>query len=214
MSVATLIGGALKTRQTGAREAQTASVELPEKLYPARVQLTAKLSEFERACSDLSDYQAKSARAERDEQEALDNAQLSESQAADSISRAQNLKAVYSSRTANKEKVIAALSGELTSAIGQANSELQGLVNREVDRRREILSARVLAAAGVADTSRPGVAPAVADLLDYSEPIERIKALEPSPVIQTAGNREILVQAAKDALAKHERVIGEAGKTI
>lgn len=98
--------------------------------------------------------------------------------------------------------------------IGQANSELQGLVNREVDRRLEILSARVLAAAGVADTSRPGVAPAVADLLDYSEPIERIKALEPSPVIQTAGNHEILVQAAKDALAKHERVIAEAGKTI
>ena len=85
------------------------------------------------------------------------------------------MKAVYSSRTANKEKAIAALSSELTSVIGQANSELQGLVNREVDRRREILGARVLAAAGVADTTRPGVAPAVADLL----------------------------QAAKDALAKH-----------
>ena len=91
---------------------------------------------------------------------------------------------------------------------------MQGLVNKEADRRREILGARVLAAAGATDTTRPGLAPAVADVLDYSEPIERIKALEPSPVIQTAGNHEILVQAAKDALAKHERVITEAGKTV
>jgi hypothetical protein len=212
MSVATLIGGTLKTRQTCAREAQTARVELPEKTTRGR--LVAMLGEFEGACSELSDYAARAERARIDADRAMEDAGLTETEAAEKIQTFQLQGNVYKARQAQREKAIASLSKELTSAIGQANSELQGLVNREVDRRREILGARVLAAAGVADTSRPGLAPALADLLDYSEPIERTKALEPSPVIQTAGNHEILVQAAKDALAKHERVIAEAGKRI
>jgi hypothetical protein len=211
MSTQTLVAP-IKARPGAVGAQQTASVELPEKT--ARGRLASKLSEFERACSELSDYAARAERARIDADRAMEDAGLTETEAAEKIQTFQLQGNVYKARQAQREKAIASLSSELTTAIGQAGSELQGLVNREVDRRREIIGARVLAAAGVADTTRPGVAPVLADLLDYSEPIERIKALEPSPVIQTAGNHEILVQAAKDALAKHARVIAEAGTKV
>ena len=204
MSTATL------TKPRAQEAAEPSKAVPPAQIYPARLQLTAKISEFEMALANLEDYRSKAARAQRDEEEALDNGKLTEGQAADSISRAQNLKAVYSSRTANKEKAIAALSSDLTNVIRQSHSELQGLVNREVERRREVIGARVLEVAGATDTNRPGLKPALADLLDYSEPILRVRALAPRPLITLSGNSESLVQSSKDVLEKYTAVIAEA----
>jgi hypothetical protein len=155
MSVATLVAGALKTRQPGAREAERPSVELPEKT--ARGRLVTKLSEFERACSELDDYKARAERARIDADRAMEDSQLSETEAAERIQTFQLQGNVYKARQGQREKAIATLSGELTTAIGQAGRELQGLVNREVDRRREIIGARVLEVAGATDSPFPGL---------------------------------------------------------
>jgi hypothetical protein len=185
MSVATLVAGALKTRQPSAREAERPSVELPEKT--ARGRLVTKLSEFERACSELDDYKARAERARIDADRAMEDSQLSETEAAERIQTFQLQGNVYKARQGQREKAIATLSGELTTAIGQAGRELQGLVNREVDRRREIIGARVLEVAGATDSPFPGLKPALADLLDHSEPILRVQALAPGPLLSLSG---------------------------
>jgi hypothetical protein len=206
MSTATL----MKARPAGPREAEEPSMALPPaQIYPARIRLTAKLSEFERALADVEDYRGKAARALCDEQEALESTNLSESEAALAISRAQNVKSIYASRTANKEKAITALSGELSKAISDANCELRGLINIEVDRRRGIISARVLEAIEAID--RPHRAVVVAELLRYSGPIERILVLGPAPLTSMPGNNDYLVGQARDTLKKFETMIAEGG---
>jgi hypothetical protein len=199
-----------KPRPGGAQEAEEPFRALPPaQIYPARVKLASKLSEFERALADVEDYKAKAARAQRDEEEALDNVRMSESEAVLTISRSQNTKSVYASRTQNKEKAITAMSGELSKAISEANCELRGLINTEVDRRRGIISARVLEAIEAID--RPHRAVVVAELLRYSGPIERILVLGPAPLTSMPGNNDYLVGQARDTLKKFETMIAEGG---
>jgi hypothetical protein len=205
----------VKARPSGAREAEAPSKAAPPaQIYPARVQLTAKLSEFERACSELDDYKARAERARIDADRAMEDPDLTESEAAERIQTSQLQGNIYKARQAQREKAIATLSSDLTSVIGQANSELQGLVIREVDRRREIIGARVLAAAGATDTSRPGLKPALADLLDYSEPILRVQALAPRSLLTLSGSPENLTQSSKDVLEKYTAVMAEAATKV
>jgi hypothetical protein len=134
MSVATLVGGAIKTRQAATREAERVSVELPEKT--ARGRLVAKLSEFERACSELDDYKARAERARIDADRAMEDSQLSETEAAERIQTSQLQGNIYKARQAQREKAITALSTELSKAINGGTNELQGLVSAEVTRAR------------------------------------------------------------------------------
>jgi chromosome segregation ATPase len=205
----------VKVRVSSAQETEEPSRAVPPaQIYPARVQLTSKLSEFEKAISELDDYKARAERARIDADRAMEDPQLSETEAAERIQTSQLQGNIYKARQAQREKAIAALSSDLTNVIRQANSELQGLVNREVERRREIIGARVLEVAGATDTSRPGLKPALADLLNYSEPILRVQALAPRPLITLSGNSESLVQSSKDVLEKYSAVIAEAARTI
>jgi hypothetical protein len=144
----------------------------------------------------------------------MEDAGLTETEAAERIQTFQLQGNVYKARQTQREKAIAVLSGELTNAIGQANRELQGLVNKEVDRRREIIGARVLEVAGATESNRPGVAPALADLLDYSEPILRVQALAPRSLLGLSGNSESLVQSSKDVLEKYTAVMAEAATKV
>jgi hypothetical protein len=211
MSATTLV----KPRPGGAQEAERPVAEPPEKLHPARATLATKLAELEKALSDLADYEAKSARAERDEQQALDNAKLSESEAADAISRAQSLKAVYKSRTANRQQVIAALSKEVSEALRLANGELTQLVNAERERREVIFGDRVVAALEVGNAVNPSrLKYELAGVLQFCGPIQLIQALAPSTGIVTPGNAEGLVSIARDTLGKFERVIAESGRKL
>jgi hypothetical protein len=199
--------------RAGAQASQTASVELPTaQIYPARIRLTAKLSEFERALADLEDYRGKAARALCDEQEALESTKLSESEAALAISRSQNVQSIYASRTANKEKAIVTLSSELATAINATAGELRGLVNQEVARRREIIGARVLEALEAVDS--PHRAPALAEMLQFSGPIVRVVRLTPAYQITTPGNNDALMQTAKDVLSKFGIAVAAAGENL
>jgi hypothetical protein len=202
-----------KARHTGPQEAREASTALPPaQIYPARVRLTTKLAELERALADLEDYRGKAARAECDEQEALDNVKLSESEAALAISRAQNVKSIYASRTKNKEVALTTLSGELAKAINETAGELRGLVNAEVQRCREIIGARVLEALEAVDS--PHRAPILAEMLQFSGPIQRVQRLTPPYQTATVGNNEALVQTAKDVLSKFGIAVTAAGETL
>jgi hypothetical protein len=186
--------------------------EVPEPIYPARGRLTGKLMEFERAIADLEDYKARAERARIDGDRAMEDAESTESQAAAEISRCQNEQNVYRARQAQREKAITTLSGELAAAINATAGELRGRVNLEVQRRREIIGARVLEAIEAVDS--PYRAPAVAEILQFSGPIQRVLRLNPSFQIATVGNNEALVQTAKDVLSKFGVAVAAAGETI
>ena len=166
MSVATLIGGALKTRQAGAREAQTASVELPEKTACGR--LADRLTQFQQACSDLDGYKAKAARAAIDEDRAMADEQLSETQAAETIAKARSLKDTYQARISNREKALTKLFGELENAIVEAQQEYRPLHMAELNRVEEILIERVCAGIKADPTTRALFE--WDELLKFSEP--------------------------------------------
>ena len=181
-------------------------------MYPGRVKLAAKVAEFERAEHDLEDYRAKSARAQRDEAEALESTQLDEAQAAEAIGRAQNLRRVYLSRTQNKEKAREAFKPELAAAINAAVGELRALVNQEVTRRKEIVTTRVLEAIE-AIGGGPRRQMALEHILEYSGPVQRVTALGWDSHIYSKDETGLL-QTAKSILEKFGQVIVEGGKAI
>jgi hypothetical protein len=176
------------------------------------VKLSAKLAEFERAEADLEDYKARAARATVDEDRALEDQQLSESEVAERISKAQNERNVYKARQTQREKAITALGAELASAINECSGELRLLVNREVIRRKRIITERVLAALEpVAGGARRQMA--LEQLLEFSGPVQLVMVLGPAPYIYTARDTG-LDHTAKDILEKFEKMIAEGAKKI
>lgn len=202
-----------KARPSGANERRGPSEQLPPAvIYPAKQSLAIKAAEFERAEQDLEDYRAKTARAQRDESEALESAQLSEQEAAEAIGRAQNLRNVYLSRTASKEKAIAALTPELASAINAAGAEFRGLQGQELHKRKEIITARVLEKIEpVADGSRRDQA--IALLLEHSGPVQKIVALGWVSHIYTKDDTGLLL-TARALLEKFDQLTVEMGREI
>jgi hypothetical protein len=200
-----------KPREAAPQEAPRASImESPAHLYPARVRLTAKLSELQKALEDLEDYKSRAELAGLEATRAMEDSALSETEAAEKIQTQQLARNVYQARQAQREKAISALSAELKTAIGQASMELQGLVNQETARRVEIIGMRILTALDPRD--EPGLKPALSKLLDYSLPIVRIRSLAPSPVV--LNTHEYLVQAARDNLNKFAHVLAASEEKI
>jgi hypothetical protein len=202
-----------KASKASAHEALEPSRALPpEHIYPARVKLASKLSEFELALADLDDYKGRAERARIDEDRAMEDQGLSETEAAEKIQTSQLQRNVYKARQTQREKAIVALAAELATAINATAGELRGLVNQEVARRREIIGARVLEALEAVNS--PHRAPVLAQMLEFSGPIQRVLRLNPAYQITTPGNNENLVQTAKDLLSKFSVATTAAGETI
>lgn len=196
----------LEGPQTGIGERGGASVEIAP-IYPARMKLSAKVAEFERAEADLEDYRGKAARAQRDEAEALESPELSEEQAAQAIARAQSLRSVYLSRTQNKEKALEAFKPELAASLNAASGELRQVVNLEVQRRKEIVTTRVLEAIeAIGGGARREMA--LAQLLEFSGPVQQVAVLGPAPYIYTK-NDSGLGASAKAILEEFEQLTVE-----
>ena len=102
-----------KTRPGGAREAQTASVELPEAVNPAKKRLAEMLTAYDKATLDLADARSHLARAESDEAAALDS---SGDDADDRIAVAIRSKAIYTARVTNREASQAKQAAELSKS--------------------------------------------------------------------------------------------------
>ena len=203
----------LEGSKTGAQERQKTSDAIPrEPIYPARVKLAAKAAEFERAEADLEDYRGKAARAQRDETQALESTELSEEQAAQAISRAQNLRSVYLSRTQNKEKALEALAPELAAALNESVGELRQVVNLELQRRKGIVTARVLESIeAIGGGARREMA--IGQLLEFSGPVQRVAVLGPAPYIYTK-NETGLGASARAILEAFEQLTVELKREI
>jgi len=199
----------LEGPEIGAEEQQTAS---PEPLYPARVKLSAKLAEFDRATADLEDYKGRAARAELDEAQALEDEQLSEREIAERITKAQNEKHVWKVRQTRIERRVLALSAELPGAINGCIGELRQLVNLELQRRNAIITARVLEAIE-AVSAGPFRQMALEKLLGFSGPVQRVAILMPEPHIYSV-REERLDCAARSILENFERMVTEIGREI
>jgi hypothetical protein len=205
-----------KPRTAGAREAQPVSVLPPEKLFPARAKLAAKLDQIERALGDLSDYTARSERAGIDENQALEDEELSENEAAEKIQTAQLQKNIFKARIANREKAIVTFSAELATAINESAKELHGLTSAETSRREDIIRGRIL------EVLEPGKAidrafmgRPLAELLSFSGAVQAVKDLEPPLGIVSANTEtKSLVSLAKGLLSKFERIIAETGRNL
>jgi hypothetical protein len=204
----------IKAPRTGAREAQTASVELPEKLLPAKSKLDKTLADYVKASLDIEEARGHLARSERDEAKALADENQSDSENMDAVAFAQKSRGVYAARVANREATLAKQAAELSKAISEAANELRGLVNAEIARREGVVGARVtevLQVGNAVDPRRMGHA--LAQVLVFSGPIQLVQALLPAPSFSISGNNEHLVGAAKDLLTKFQKLVAE-GETL
>jgi hypothetical protein len=183
----------------------------PVKLYPGRAELAKKLAKYKEHDSELQAYRAKAARAEVDETLAAQNEKLSENESAEAISRAQNLKSVFAARIKSREAGLAKALEELKTATGTAEGELRGLVDRELNRRIPILTAKVRELLSIAeDDSTVPIRP----LLYRSKLIHDVLRLEPPSTLWTGDTVEHTIGRAEEVLAKLGEIEVAAGREI
>jgi hypothetical protein len=181
-------------------------------LYPARVKLSATLADFERAEAELEDYKGRAARAAADEDRALEDQALTEKEVAERITKSQNERNVYNARQMRIERRVRALELELPGAINGCIGELRQLVNLELQRRNEIIAARVLEAIE-AVSAGPFRQMALEKLLGFSGPVQRVAILMPEPYLYSARD-ERLDHVARAILENFERLVPQIGKEI
>ena len=203
-----------KPRPGGAGAAQAVSVVAPqEKLLPAKSKLEKVLGDYQKAAQDLDDSRGHLARAETDEQTALNDPDLGLEDAGNRVAVAQRSIQIYRARVANREKSVAAIFKELATAINESTLELRGLTNAEIERREGIFGERVVAALEVGTAIDPSrMKHELWELLQFCGPIQVVRALAPSSAIVQPGNAGGLVDMAKDILSKFEGIIKEAGR--
>jgi hypothetical protein len=173
--------------------------------------LTSVLAEYEKAAGAVAEFEAKVARAISDEERSASDSGASEEAAIAAVADAQSRKSVYSARLASRQKAVTTLGGELWPAIQQLNKDRGALVHEELTRRRTILGDRVLEVIDALD--RPGRAAVLAELLDFSSVLERVRALMPAPMLTMPGP-EALGTVAKDAIEKFNQVLAAAKEEI
>lgn len=203
MSVATLIGGALKTRQAGPREAQTTSVEVPEKILPAKSKLDRVLIDYRKAGLDLSERQAHLSRSEVDEQSALNNLELTDQESADRVAVSQRSIGIYRARVNSREAAQAKLLKEMKLALSASHGEFSALVDNVLTQRRGILRVRMIEAGHLVGRFEDELE----TLLESSELILDVRSLEiPSGAVTYCDSTEQITGMAKRILAGYEAI--------
>jgi hypothetical protein len=202
-----------KARPEAATRAGGPSETLPEKLSPARARLTKVLLEYERAVEDLEEFQGRVARAQADQDMALDSKSLSEQEVMNRVSAAQLARSAYQSRAANREIACKLLLQQLEEATAAAQSELTGAAAGEYARRQAVIAGRLLQAIQSVDSEL--LARGYLDeVLDFSKPLRAIRDLEVSGFLRIEGNaahtvgtaRRILENFGKLTAAMEERI--------
>jgi hypothetical protein len=204
-----------KAPLAGTGERRGPSEEMPEPVYPACKKLKAALSDYSSAEAELESYRAKAAKAELTQSEALEDDGLTEQEAAQRISHAQNLKAVYTGRAANLEKKSAGLFTELGCALVAASSELTHLVSTELEKRREIIVERLIAALGGIAEHAGSQDQQLLNLTRYSKPLNAVERLKPSPLYNAQKLPAAdVIRTAESLLMDLETFKLEVGKKI
>jgi hypothetical protein len=202
-----------KPRQAGAQEAPEASTALPpEKLLPAKAKLDRALADYVKAGLDLSESQAHLSRSEVDEAAALNNAELSDEESADAIAFAQKSRGVYAARVASRETTVKRIFGELEVCIRSAQAEFAVEQAEELTRVKTILIERVCTV--IKATDRAEHRYDWMELMDYSEPYQAVRSLEPSTYQAMVGNADYTVEIAKQTLGAFEKLSVVKGATV
>jgi hypothetical protein len=146
-------------------------------------QITQVLGDYQKGTEDSKDYQARLARAEADQESALLNQALSDEEIAEEIAKLISLKAVLTARIERKQTDLARLTSELEKLHPLASREFTGLLNTEIDRRKELIAKRVTEALEIASDltnfEAVSIPAGIAGLTQYSAPVRSISSLHP-----------------------------------
>jgi hypothetical protein len=211
MSVATLIGGALKTRQAAPRDADGVSTELPAQLLPAKAKLARVLTDYQKAGLDLAESQAHLSRSEVDEQSALNNLELTDQESADRVAVSQRSIGIYRARVNSRESAQAKLLKELRAALEAAHNEYSALVQDVLTKRREILCGRLIETGALVGNFQSDLEM----LVESSQLILDVRSLEiSSGSVLCADNADTIPGLAKRILASYEAIAAKAKEAI
>jgi hypothetical protein len=198
-----LVSPPIKARVSGAQEAQTASMELPTQLLPAKSKLDRVLIDYSKAGTDLEESRGHLARAETDKQSALNNLELTDQESSDRVAVAIRNSGIYGARVSNREAARERLLKELKLALSGSHSEYSALVDDVLTQRRGILRVRMIETGHL--VGRFG--DELEGLLESSQLILDVRSLEiPSQAITYSDSAEQITQMAKRILAGYEAV--------
>jgi hypothetical protein len=109
-------------------------------------QITEVLRDYHKGTEDSKDFQARLARVEVDQESALSSQTLGDEEIAEEITRLISLKAVLTTRAERKQTDQARLISQLEKLYPLAAGEFSSLLNAELDKRRAIVTDRILQA--------------------------------------------------------------------
>jgi hypothetical protein len=202
----------LKARHEGAQEAQSVSAPLPEKLFPGKAKLAGALVDYVKASLDMEEARGHLARAETDEQAALNNLELSDAGCSDLVAVAQRSRGIYSARLTNREAAQAKLLKELKASLQGAHSEYSALVGAELSRRLDILRVRVMTAGQFGAAASRDVGSL---LLEHSAPIHEIRSLQFNhTAFLFSDTPEAITGIAKRILAGYETIAAKQKEQV
>jgi hypothetical protein len=180
----------------------------PAPIYPATLQLTKKLLEYDHAVAAAAEARGHLAREESDEALAVDS---QESDSEDRLAVAQKSVGVYRARTASREKTRLRLESELKAAASAGHSEYSKLLSDVRSRRCEVVIARMKEAGAIDDRVSP------ADwepILSSSAPVLEISNLEISYGSLLIGDVDQIAGMSRLILRNFEILIKEGAKSI
>lgn len=184
----------------GATPLPTVIDELPNGCTTWIAALRKVLTRYKDSVEQLQVSKASHARSILDEQRALE---LEGEDSDDRVKVAQQSISLYASRITKGETKVAQLYKELIRTLKCANSEHNASVNEETTRKKEMLGKDVLEI--IEAIERPGRAAVLAELLDYSGPIERLQELSVGGYLDE-GNENQVLQSATLCLSKSDRL--------
>ncbi len=191
-------------------EKSAAVTEEVRDLFPAVMQLSAALEKYRQANVEISVFEGKLARLERDESEVLNDIGADEESQVKRLGEVRIRKDVQTRRTAHQREAVSKALAALEATIGPATGELSAAVTLELSRRQELLLERVVKVLGLTDS-------------DWEAKSFIFRPVDASPLLRVIGTctpaqnafSPISVEAkASDLLQKFERLEAELGKSI
>jgi hypothetical protein len=198
-----------KAPRAGAQATQTASVELPEKLFPGKSELAGAFADYQKASQAMEEARGHLARAETDEQSALSNLELSDQECSDRVAVSQRSISIYRARVSSREAAVSKSLKEVKEALYPACNEYSNLCQNEREKRSAIMKARIIEAGQLVGSFSFNA------LLEHSSPIQAIRILEiPSQSVLFCDSAEQITGIARRILAGYEAIAAKQKEQI
>src|SRR5258708_33026921 len=139
----------LLCRKKGREREMETTIEESTAAFPAKAQLSAALTKYLQVNTEVSAFESKLAKRERDEAEAFDAVGLSEEKQVSRLAEVRIKKDVQSRRTSHKRLELTRMLGELEEAYPAAETEVSAAQAIEFTRRQELLTAQITGILGL-----------------------------------------------------------------